>query len=761
MSCCSHVELKPSKNHTKRCCFWPEIGSPESAPVAGFWKNPVMFFRGKNAQNTPLSSFKCPKYQPAGKAGVVCVCAMEGEGGVAACVPEVADAAKDFEKERIDFRTFKFNSGSKRAKNDHGFVRQWFGGQSGQQGQWREQNQNMGGQSFHSQNQYVGQNQNQQFQRQKQPRQCGSQHNPTSRVFVVTANQVAANSGTVSGTLLIGRRDAYVLFNTGSTHSVVSLSFVRHFGVVPFLLYPHYSIATPMGNSVIISDVYRECLIAVGDINYMGYLLPMEMHDFDIILGKDWLIEHRATIDCQGKMDISKDKPHIEDYPVVKEYTDVFPDELPSFPPHREVEFTIELVPGVEPISKTLYCMAPLELQELKERLQELLDRGFIRPKEVAFLGHIVSGRGIELDPVKVEAITNWPRPSNVIEGVKFEWNNDREKSFKELKNRLVSAPILVLPSGSGGFQVYNDASKRGLGCVLMQHGKVISYTSRQLKPYKKELNMRQQRWLELFKDYDANIQYHPGKANLVADALSRKNFGSVVSLISQSNLISDLERLGVELYIGGSGGSILSLKVEPNLVSRVKESQKTNTVLDVIRSEVASGKRKHFCVDDEGVIWLGGKSCVPADPAIREEILKEARSSSFSIHPGSSKMYGDLKKHFWWSGMKGDIAEFVGKYLTYQQFAYNNSWHTIIGMPPFEALYSRRCRAPSCWDEVGERVIKGPELVRITNEKVDKVKKSLKEARSRQKSYADQHKKFGGFEPGDHVFLKVSPCMV
>ncbi|KAL8134287.1 hypothetical protein AgCh_009360 [Apium graveolens] len=608
--------------------------------------------------------------------------------------------------------------------------------------------------------------------------------------------------------------------------------------------------------------------------------------------------------------------------------------------------------------------------------------------EEVAFLGHVVSGRGIELDPAKVEAITNWPRPSNVTEvrsflglagyyrrfvegfssialpltqlmrkGIKFEWNDDREKSFQELKKRLVSAPILVLPSGSGGFQVYSDASKRGLGCVLMQHGKVISYASRQLKPYEvnypthdlelaavvfalkiwrhylygetcdiftdhkslkyiftqKELNMRQRRWLELLKDYDANIQYHPGKANVVADALSRKNLGSVASLITQPHLISDLERLGVELYVRGSSGSIANLKVEPNLVSRVKEAQKSDTGLEAIRSEVAGGKQTQFHFDDEGVMWLGSKLCVPADPTIREEILKEAHSSSFFIHPGSTKMYRDLKKHFWWSGMKGDIAEFVGKCLTCQQvkidhqrpsgllqqldipvwkwenitmdfvtqlprtfkkndviwvvvdrltksahflpikettpvhelaeilqrdivrlhgvpvsivsdrdtrftsrfwkgfqqawgtrlnfstayhpqtdgqsertiqtledmlracalewtgdwdkylylveFAYNNSWPASIGMPPFEALYGRRCRAPSCWDEVGERVIEGPELVGITNEKVEKVKESLKEARSRQKSYADQHRKFGGFEPGDHVFLKVSPC--
>ncbi|XP_074323417.1 uncharacterized protein LOC141660339 [Apium graveolens] len=529
-------------------------------------------------------------------------------------VAEAADAAKDVEKERIDFRTSRSNSGSKRTRDDQGFAqgRQWYGGQNGQQGQWRGQNQNRGGQSSHGRNQYVVQNQNQQFQRQKQPRQwqnrqqgqsrysvyggnpnmipvapcaicgghhpgracyrqtgacflcgsmshrakdctvsrnpggggtgggsgSGSQQNPTARVFALTANQAAANSGTVSGTLLVGRRDAYVLFDTGSTHSVVSLSFVRHLDVAPSLLYPHMSISTPIGNFVVISDVYRKCPIAVEDRNYKVNLLPMEMHDFDVILGMDWLSEHRATIDCQGKRvifgdadkpefvyqgsqpkgdvklisalkaskllskgcdgylafvkDISKDEPRIEDYPVVREYEDVFPDELPGLPPHREVKFTIELVPGAEPISKAPYRMAPLELQELKEQLQELLDRGFIRPsvspwgtpvlfvkkkdgsmrfcidyrelnKEVAFLGHIVSGRGIELDPAKVEAITNWPKPSNVTEvmsflglagyyrrfvegfssialpltqlmrkGIKFEWNDDREKSFQE-----------------------------------------------------------------------------------------------------------------------------------------------------------------------------------------------------------------------------------------------------------------------------------------------------------------------------------------
>ncbi|XP_074347376.1 uncharacterized protein LOC141686223 [Apium graveolens] len=261
-------------------------------------------------------------------------------------VAEVADATKDVEKERIYFRTSRSNIGNKRARDDQGFVqgRQWYGGQS----------------------------------------------------------------GTISGTLLIGRRDAYVLFDTGSTHSVVSLSFIRHLGVAPLLLYPHMSIANPMGNSVIISDIYPECPIVVGDRNCKVNLLPMEMHDFDIILGMDLLSKNRATIDCQGKKvifgnadkpefvyqgsqpkgevklisalkaskllskgcdgylafvkDTSKDEPRIKDYLVVKEYADVFPDELPGLPPYREVEFAIELVPGAEPISKAPYRMASLEL---------------------------------------------------------------------------------------------------------------------------------------------------------------------------------------------------------------------------------------------------------------------------------------------------------------------------------------------------------------------------------------------------------------
>nr|GEV79256.1 retrotransposon protein, putative, Ty3-gypsy subclass [Tanacetum cinerariifolium] len=229
--------------------------------------------------------------------------------------------------------------------------------------------------------------------------------------------------------------------------------------------------------------------------------------------------------------------------------------------------------------------------------------------------------------------------------GEKFVWNEEREKSFEELKRRLVSSPILTLPSGTGGYQIYSDASKKGLGCVLMQHGKVIAYVSRQLKPCEEnylthdlelaavELNMRQRCWLELLKDYDTNIQYHPGKANMVANALSRKNSGTMACLKIQPEIIKDLELMEVELVVHGS-----------------------------------EGKQEEFRVDEHGVIWYGNRLCVPDVSSLREAVLSEAHSSPFSIHSGSTKMYRDLKQNFWWNGMKQDVARFIAKCLTCQQ---------------------------------------------------------------------------------------------
>ena len=258
--------------------------------------------------------------------------------------------------------------------------------------------------------------------------------------------------------------------------------------------------------------------------------------------------------------------------------------------------------------------------------------------KEVVFLGHVISAQRILVDPRKVEAVLKWERPTNVteirsflglagyyrrfIEGfsiiaspmtrltrkeTKWEWTDECEERFQELKKRLTTTPVLTLPSWTEGFVVYSDASGKGLGCVLMQHGKVIAYASRQLKTHEinysvhdldlatvvfalrvwrnflygsrvqiftdhkslrylmtqKELNMRQRRWVELIKDYDCVIEYHPGKANVVANALSRKN--KMIDVVLDDNderELLELRKINAKVEVGPRGSLIAQLRV-------------------------------------------------------------------------------------------------------------------------------------------------------------------------------------------------------
>ena len=283
-------------------------------------------------------------------------------------------------------------------------------------------------------------------------------------------------------------------------------------------------------------------------------------------------------------------------------------------------------------------------LQILRERqLYAKLSKCQFWLDMVAFLGHVIPVQGVSVNPKKIEAVVNLKPPKNVsevrsflglagyyrkfVEGfskiaapltkitrkdVKYDWVDACQQSFEELKGRLTSAPVLALPNGRDGFVVYSDASRQGLGCVLMQNDRVIAYASRQLKKHEenypthdlelaavvfslkiwrhylygvscriftdhkslqyiftqKELNLRQRRWLELIKDYDYTIEYHPGKANVVADALSRRPESSLSHMRSgYLPLLVDLRALGVILEVEDSGALLSTFHVRPLLV--------------------------------------------------------------------------------------------------------------------------------------------------------------------------------------------------
>ncbi|KAL5574406.1 hypothetical protein UlMin_024003 [Ulmus minor] len=210
-----------------------------------------------------------------------------------------------------------------------------------------------------------------------------------ARVFTMTKQEAEAEHSTVvSGQLIVASIPAYVLIDSGATHSFVSEMFANRINRFHYKSDGMFSTTLPLGEVMFSSCWLCVVPMIVDDRELFADLIVLNMHNFDVILGMDWLSKYNATIDCrkgrvifEPMVDTTADTSlKHEDVHVVKNFLEVFPEDLPGLPPDREIEFEIELLLGTSPISKAPYWMAPAELKELKEQLQELLDKKFIRP---------------------------------------------------------------------------------------------------------------------------------------------------------------------------------------------------------------------------------------------------------------------------------------------------------------------------------------------------------------------------------------------
>ncbi|GJY81673.1 reverse transcriptase domain-containing protein [Tanacetum coccineum] len=425
-------------------------------------------------------------------------------------------------------------------------------------------------------------------------------NNAQGRAYMLRDRNAHQDPNVVTGMFLLNQHLARVLFDSGADKSFVSISLASMLNIPPITIDTFYNIEMADGNLVSTNTVIQGATLTLLNQPFKIDLMPIKLGSFNIVIGMDWLSKYHARIIYDEKvihipingetliirvMEKKSDEKRLEDIPVVREFPEVFPEDLPGLPPVRQVEFQINLIPGTTPVARAPYRLAPSEMQELSNQLQELSDRDF---SKIA------------------KSLTELTQKAK-----KYIWGKDQESAFQPLKQKLCEAPILALLEGNDDFVVYYDASHQGLGAVLMQIEKHILD--------KKELNMRQRRRLELLADYDCEIRYHPGKANVVVDALSQKE---------------RIKPLRVRSLV---------MTIHPNLPSQILKAQIEALKEENINAENLREMDKSFEIrpdePDDQESKLVYHSCN------RNLIMHESHKSKYSIHSGSDKMYQDLKK--------------------------------------------------------------------------------------------------------------------
>nr|GFA11486.1 putative reverse transcriptase domain-containing protein [Tanacetum cinerariifolium] len=600
------------------------------------------------------------------------------------------------------------------------------------------------------------------------------------------------NSNVITGTFLLNNRNVSILFDIGADRSFISTAFSSLIDIVPTLLGNSYDVELADGRIVEVDTIMRGCTL-----NFLGHpfnldLMPVELGSFDIIIGMDWLRRFilcskaqecmakgcqifLAHISAKKEEDKSKGK-QLEDVPVVRDYPEVFPKDLLGLPPARPVEFQIDLILGAAPVARAPYRLVPSKMKYLSEQLQELSEKGFIRPSsspwgapvlfvkkkdgsfrmcidyrelnklivknryplpriddlsdqlqgssvyskvdlrseeklyakfskcefwipKVQFLDHVIDSRGIHVDPAKIESIKDWASSKTPTEirqflglvgyyrrfiegfskiaksmtkltqkGIKFDWGEKEENGFLLIKQKLCSAPILALPERSKDFMVYCDASHKGLGAVLMQREKVIAYGSRQLKVHEQNYTTHDLELgsvvfaLKIWRHY-----LYGTKCTVFTDHKSLQHIldQKELNMRHRPDALSHKERikpLWVRALVMTIGLDLPRQILEAQIEALKPKNLEKEDVGGMIKKDIPKEKLEPR---DDGTLCLNGRSWLPCYGDLRSVIMYKSHKSKYSVHPGSDKMYQDMKKLYWWPNMKANIATYVSKCLT------------------------------------------------------------------------------------------------
>ncbi|GKB52786.1 reverse transcriptase domain-containing protein [Tanacetum coccineum] len=339
--------------------------------------------------------------------------------------------------------------------------------------------------------------------------QCSKTNNSAhGRAYLLRDKNAHQDPNVVTGTFLLNQHLARVLFDSRADKSFVSITLASMLNIPPITLDTTYDIEMANGNLVGTNTVIQGYTLILLNQPFKIDLMLIKLGSFDVVIGMDWLSKYHARIICDGKvvyipingetliiqvMEKKLDEKRLEDIPVVREFPEVFPKDLPGLPPVRQLN------------KLTVKNHYPLP------RIDDLFDQ--LQGSSV--YSKIDLRSGLHVDPAKIKAVKNWASPITPIEipqflglagyywrfikgflkiakplteltqkNKKYIWGEDQETAFQLLKLKLCEAPILALPEGNDDFVVYCDASLQGLGAVLMQRETIIAYASRQLKPH-------------------------------------------------------------------------------------------------------------------------------------------------------------------------------------------------------------------------------------------------------------------------------------